>query len=119
MKRLMILTALLLAACGASEPTVTASMKASMEAYADQVDGWYPNIDQNVARECAENPTFLYWSDELRAYAVTCPLSLNENSYGIVTLDEHEEVLNAFSIGAASQGEVTRTLALLGWELVR
>lgn len=104
----------LITACGADG--VTSEMASSISQYADQYDAWYPNADQNVARECLEKPSGVYWSDQLRAYAVTCPLSLNPNSYGIVTLDENKSVLNAFSISAASQGEVTATLATLGWE---
>jgi hypothetical protein len=108
---------LILTACIGGSPKITAEMTSSMESYADQFDAWFPNADQNVARECSKNPTGVFWNRVLKAYAVTCPLSLEyPNSYGVVTLDEHEMVLNAFSISANSQGEVAITLGTMGWE---
>lgn len=116
MKRLIIFTALLLAACGADSPGITPEMIASMNAFADQFDAWYPEDGQNIARVCAASPTGLYWNKELQSYAVTCPLPWYENSYGVVTLDENQSVLNAFGLAAASQGEITQLLGTLGWE---
>lgn len=110
------LLSLVLTACMAGSPKITDEMTSSMVSFADQFDAWFPNADQNVARECSENPTGVFWNKALKAYAVTCPLNLYPNSYGVVTLDEHEIVLNAFSISANSQGEVAIMLGTMGWE---
>lgn len=122
MKKLLFVFALFLTACGGSAqsllsaPEITPEMNASMTAYADQYDVWYPGNEQNIARECADNPTAVYWSDELKAFAVTCPLPWSANSFGMVTFDESGTLLNAFGLGANSQGELSKTLATLGWK---
>lgn len=115
MKYLMIFAALLLAGCRASSLEITPEMTASMNAFADQYDVWYPDSEENIARECAANPTAVYWSDELHAYAVTCPLPWSANAFGMVTFDESGNLLNAFGLDAISQGELSKTLATLGW----
>jgi len=115
MKKIMIVLLFVMTACAPSGYQVTPAMMASMNAYAAQYDVWYPDAYQNVAKECVENPTVVYWSEQLQSYAVTCALQ-TAPSYGIVTIDNYETVLNAFSISATSQGEVTKTLAALGWE---
>lgn len=111
-----LLLALLLTACSTSAPEVTPEMNASMLAFADQYDIWYPDSDQNIARECAKNPGPVYWNEELRGYAVTCPLPWAEQSFGMVTFDESGLLMNAFGLGAASQSALSETLALLGWK---
>ena len=97
MKQLMLALFLLLTACGApahDEMTITASMKQSMTWHADHIDALYPGVE-NVARACVDGPSEIYFNEVLNAYAVTCSLAA---SYGIVTLDTHEVVIDAFSV---------------------
>lgn len=114
-----LLTVLLLTACVPNGMEVTPAMTASMDAFADQYDVWYPDSEENIARVCAENPTDIFWNDELKGYAVLCPLPWYENSYGVVTLSEDETVLNAFGLGAASYADAVKMLASLGWDKTR
>jgi len=116
MKNMLVLIALLLTACVPSGLEITPKMTASMVAFADQYDIWYPDSSENIARECAENPADIFWNDELKGYAVLCPLPWYANSYGVVTLDENEVVWNAFGLGATSQSDAVKMLASLGWE---
>lgn len=119
---LSILFALVLAGCDFSfnahpkDLIVTQDMKAQMGAYADMIDAVYPDIE-NFARVCLENKTpVVYWSDEVRAYAVTCPLIETVDSYGIVTFDERQLLIDVFALHALSQEELSDLLAPEGWE---
>ncbi len=95
---------------------VTQDMKAQMGAYADMIDAVYPDIE-NFARVCLENKTpVVYWSDDVKAYAVTCPLIETPDSYGIVTFDERQLLIDVFALHALSQEELTVLLAPEGWE---
>ncbi len=117
MKRLLIFTALLLAACGGNALALAPEMTAAMNASADEFDAQFPgNTDINIARICADSPTALYWNAGIQTYAVTCVMPSFSNTFGVVLLDTSNVVLNTSHVNAVSQNGLEDFIGGLGWE---
>lgn len=115
MKKLIVLIALALAvnACAPQQADTASQRNEALRSYADQFASWYPDAEQNIAQVCLDDPGPTFTMDNLTAY--TCALPEHPGVYGVVTFDSAENVLDAFSVRANTEGELTSVMQAAGW----
>lgn len=115
----IIVAAFVLSACGEQKVTLAPEVVDSMTVYADRFDEQYPDTaDMNIARQCATEPTGLYWNESIQTWAVVCVMSSNAAvgmTYGVVLLDTSHQVLSMEHINAMSQADLEDLIRSVGW----
>jgi hypothetical protein len=106
---------LFLAGCSAvSGPELSPEMVDTMNAYADQQVSY--STAAEIARQCAIEPTALYWNEETKLWSVTCQLDDSPTIYGVVLIDDASyQVVHTEHINATSQTALEDIIAPIGW----
>lgn len=117
MKRLLILTALLLAACGPSNITLDPALTASLNASADRYDAQFPgDVEWNIAGLCVNEPLGLYRHEAGGLWAVVCVIRAMPDTYGAVLLDNSYTVLSTEHVSAKDLTALEALVFSVGWE---
>lgn len=112
----LLLTVLLLTACGANV-TLDAALTSALNTYADQYDAQHPgDADWNIARLCVNNPLGLYRHEGSQLWAVVCEIHAMPGTYGAILLDSSYTVLLSDHLNAANLKELEDLVFSAGWE---
>lgn len=112
----LLLTVLLLSACGANV-TLEPALTSALNACADQYDAQYPgDTDWNIARLCADKPLGLYRHEGAQLWAVVCALPALPDVYGAVLLDSSYTILSTEHVNAVNLSALEDLVFSAGWE---
>ncbi len=113
----LLLTVLILSACGGSKVTLDPALIASLNARADAYDAQFPgDVEWNIARLCVNEPLGLYRYEAGQIWAVVCDIPALPDAYGAVLLDSSYTVLSTEHVTAVNLAALEDLVFSAGWE---